>query len=211
MSLMIRLAAVFIPALLSGCMSLSGLDAKNDFTCKAPDGVSCMSISGVSANVDRNNLPSSIKQREKEELTRDISEKNRDKSTGEKHKADAEKDNTQPLPSYAPSPALSPASMLTLGSGTPVRVPPKELRIWIAPAEDSDGDLHEQRYVYVVVNDGRWMVDAVRLNTRNKYTRFQPLLSSANSSTETPPRTAKGSQPPVQNPPKPVAVQPEEQ
>lgn len=211
MSLTIRPAVIFIPALMSGCMSLSGLDAKSDFTCKAPDGVSCMSISGVSANVDRNNLPSSIKQREKEELTRDISEKNSGKPAGDEKRSDAANSNTQPMPSYASSPSLSPANMLTLGSGTPVRVPPKELRIWIAPAEDSDGDLHEQRYVYVVVNDGRWMVDAVRLNTRNKYTRFQPLLNSANTSTETPPRAGKNAQPPVQTSPKPAAVQPEEQ
>lgn len=175
-----HLAAVSTVAMLGGCMNLSGLDGKSEFTCGAPNGVSCMSISGVSANVDRNNLPSSIKEREQEELTRDINSGESSKSS-ENKKTDS-KDGAS-IPSYGATPTLSPTTMLTLGSGTPIRVPPKEMRIWMAPSEDSDGDLNEQRYIYVVVNDGRWMVDAARLNTRNKYTRFQPLVSQTNEVT----------------------------
>lgn len=175
-----RLTILGTTLMMSGCASwLSGLDGKSEFTCGAPNGVSCMSISGVSGNVDRGNLPSSIREREKNELTRDI---NGSKDTEKPKKGSS--GPAAPLPSYGAEPVLSPASMLTLGSGTPVRVPPKEIRIWMAPTEDTDGDLHEQRYIYVVVNDGRWMVDAVRLNTRNKYTRFQPLLSQSNVATE---------------------------
>jgi len=40
----------------------------------------------------------------------------------------------------------------------PVRVPPKVIRIWIAPWEDADGDLHQPGYIFSEINDkrGRW-------------------------------------------------------
>lgn len=179
--------SIFVSAastlLLSGCMNLSGLDAKKEFTCEAPDGVSCMSISGVAANVDRNNLPKTVKQLEQEELARDVSTNSSAQKPTEEKPSDAK---PQAIPSYGAEPVLSPANMLTLGSGTPVRVPPKELRIWMAPTEDTDGDLNEQRYIYVVVNDGRWMVDATRINPRSKYTNFQPLLGASPTSSSKP-------------------------
>lgn len=174
---LIGLAVVLSTSLLGGCMNLSGLDAKSDFTCKAPDGVSCMSISGVSANVDRNNLPKSIKKREKDELTRDVNKPGTEKSS--KSEEPQSTDTSAPA-AYETAPTVSPATMPTLESGTAIRVPPKEMRIWMAPVEDTDGDLNDQRYIYVVVNDGRWILDAARMNTRNKYTRFEPLVNQSN-------------------------------
>jgi len=193
-----RLTVIGGAVALGGCVNLSGLDGKSEFTCSAPNGVSCMSVSGVSANVDRGNLPSSVKTREQEELTRDLdeSDKGKDKAS---IKTESTSDGKASQMAYGAAPIVSPALMPTPGSGTPIRVPPKELRIWLAPTEDSDGDLHDQRYIYVVVNDGRWMLDATRLNTRDKYTRFQPLGGfGANAET---PESGK------QRPPTPVAGQ----
>lgn len=43
---------------LTGCSSLmTGLDGQEGFSCKAPDGISCASLSGVYANAVQNNLP----------------------------------------------------------------------------------------------------------------------------------------------------------
>ena len=43
---------------LTGCSSLmTGLDGQGGFSCKAPDGISCASLSGVYANAVQNNLP----------------------------------------------------------------------------------------------------------------------------------------------------------
>jgi conjugal transfer pilus assembly protein TraV len=41
----------------------------------------------------------------------------------------------------------------------PLRVPPKVIRIWIAPWEDGDGDLHQPEYIYSEISDkrGRWL------------------------------------------------------
>ena len=51
-------AAVLVPAILGGCAStMSGFDGGSQFACKAPDGVTCSSLSGVYANAVANNLP----------------------------------------------------------------------------------------------------------------------------------------------------------
>ena len=42
---------------LAGCMSLSGLSGNSSYACKAPDGVTCQSVSGTYANAVANNLP----------------------------------------------------------------------------------------------------------------------------------------------------------
>ena len=43
---------------ISGCSSMmTGLDGQGSFSCKAPDGISCASLSGVYANAVQNNLP----------------------------------------------------------------------------------------------------------------------------------------------------------
>jgi len=51
-------------------------------------------------------------------------------------------------------------SMAGAVENRPVRIPPKIIRIWVAPWEDADGDLHgEPELIYSEVNDkrGRWL------------------------------------------------------
>lgn len=42
-------------------LGMTGLDSSKSFTCKAPPGISCSSLSGVYANAVADNLPSSAK------------------------------------------------------------------------------------------------------------------------------------------------------
>lgn len=53
------LAGWIVPVMLglSGCANMTGLDGQGSFSCKAPDGISCASLSGVYANAVQNNLP----------------------------------------------------------------------------------------------------------------------------------------------------------
>ena len=44
--------------LLAACTNMSGLSGSSSFACKAPDGVTCDSVSGTYANAVQNNLPS---------------------------------------------------------------------------------------------------------------------------------------------------------
>ncbi|MEW6682675.1 MAG: type IV conjugative transfer system lipoprotein TraV [Nitrospirota bacterium] len=57
----------------------------------------------------------------------------------------------------APSTPAKPAAPPSLAEGQPpIRSAPKILRVWIAPWIDDEGDLHQEGYVYVVVDHGAW-------------------------------------------------------
>lgn len=55
---------------------------------------------------------------------------------------------------------------LEISDPRPIRLPPVVLRIWTAPWEDADGDLHNAGYIYTEVEQrrGRWLFgeEAVR-------------------------------------------------
>lgn len=134
-------AAVLGGVLLSGCAStMSGLDGEAKFACKAPEGVSCASLSGVYANAVADNLPGLRK---------------------DKPAPTVAQQTPPPIQGRAPS------------SGEPIRTPPKVLRLWIAPWEDADGDLHDQSYVYVVADRGRWVIEH---NQRRIIDRYRPTF-----------------------------------
>lgn len=124
---------------LAGC-SFSGLDASNKFSCKAPDGVACASMTGVYANLQANNLPS-----------QQIS-----------HGASLATTTKTPAPGSA---VLS----RPLFSGSPIRSAPRELRLWFAPWEDADGDLYDQSYAYLVIDNGQWLIAHNQRRIRDLY------------------------------------------
>lgn len=147
----------FLPILglaLSGCSSMSGYDAKTSFACKAPDGVLCESMSGIYANAEAKNLP------------------------GQKIRHDGA--------SAAPTGTMADAAigLLTkpITSGTPLRSAPLVLRVWFSPWEDADGDLHDQSYVYLPVNSGRWLIEHNRRRIADSY---RPVRAPAAAATVT--------------------------
>ena len=128
---------------LNGCAgSLTGLEGESKFACKAPDGVTCSSLSGIYANAVANNLPALRKEGK-----------------------GAQAATTQTKEALITGAVAS--------SGDPLRIQPKVLRIWIAPWEDTEGDLHDQSYLYVVANSGRW---AIEHSQRQIVDRYRPTF-----------------------------------
>ena len=172
------LAAISIGAasLITGCGSMSGLDANSSFSCKAAPGVNCQSISGVHQNASAGNLPF---QRE---------ESNVDKTAeGEKKSYGAPRVEGK----------VSPREKNAQYSGMPVRQPPLVLRVWMAPYEDESGDLHDQSYFYTMVHSGKWMIEANRTAISNQFKPIYPLNRATQSSQEQAPAD-KEAQPLVQ-------------
>lgn len=132
------ISALICVAALAGCTSMSGLDSSSNFACKAPDGVTCTSLSGVYANVVANNFPN---QPAKE-------------GEGVASKMGA------PAPRITGNPA---------SSGDPIRSPQKVVRVWIAPWEDAEGDLHDQSFIYVVQRESEWMIEHNRRAITDRY------------------------------------------
>lgn len=132
---------------LSGC-SVTGLDnASSRFNCNAPRGVPCSSTSGVYANSIAGTLP----------------------STSATPSADSTPTEAAPRPSvplHAPE-ALTLPRRIVPGAGQAIRSMPKQLRVLIFPWVDADNDLHDQAYVYMAVDPGRWLIEHTRAAIRN--------------------------------------------
>lgn len=130
---------------LAGCMSLSGLSGNSSYACKAPDGVTCQSVSGTYANAVANNLPA---------------QRTRAMPTAAPAAA--------PPSSAASAPTVRNASA-DAAQALPLRSAPRILRLWFKPWEDADRDLYDQGYVYVQVDGGRWLVDHAQRAIREAY------------------------------------------
>jgi len=168
-----------IPLLLvlGGCTTFSGYDSGSKFACKAPDGVSCSSMSGVYANAVQDNLPGLGK----------IG--NTDNQSASRTDKVGKADTTQ-LPTDAEDRGLSRIIGKTPQSGEPILIKPKLLRVWIAPWEDSDGDLHDQSYIYMLADYGRWVIEHNRQRIVNEY-RPTSLLSGGNIKDKSSEQSAK--------------------
>ena len=136
-------------ALLPGCLSMTGLTGNEKFACKAPDGVSCTSVSGVYANAQQNNLPAL--------------------------QSSAHTAGKVSAPDGAPArPGTS--ALPVLAAGMPIRSQPRMLRVWIAPWRDEDDTLHDQSYLYVMIDPGQWQVEHSRATTvQRTMRRLKPL------------------------------------
>ncbi len=143
---------------LSGCASsLSGLDATDSYGCKAPEGVSCISVSGIYANSSPGGRLS--------------------------------RGQSAPAKSPTGTPAIYGASSVALAqpaepgaASNGIRSNPRLLRVWVAPWEDSDGDLHEDGYVHMLVDTGRWLIEHVRPTPRSKLDGVAPPVPAADAS-----------------------------
>jgi conjugal transfer pilus assembly protein TraV len=138
---------------LSGCASsMSGVGGTDSYACKAPEGALCTSVSGVYANSVQGT----------------------------------------PQPMKAPAKVVPPAAPAIYGAasivpgrvavsapvGTNIRSNSRVLRVWIAPGEDSDGDLHEEAVIHVLVDTGRWLIEHVRPAVRSRVDGVAPPVPS---------------------------------
>ncbi|KDN94726.1 type IV conjugative transfer system lipoprotein TraV [Hydrogenovibrio marinus] len=145
-------------SVLSGCASISGYEnAKNTFSCKAPEGVSCTSVSGTYANAEADNLPSQQVGKDRKKVQ---SSSNNDDSV-------YDEDDILALSNPKPKKKIvvhkgqlsNKVTGIAPETGKPVYNDPKVMRIWFAPWEDRDKVLHDQSFVYVVIQKGRWNLE----------------------------------------------------
>ena len=87
-----------------------------------------------------------------------------------------------------------------------MRANARVLRVWIAPWEDSDGDLHEDAFVHVLVDTGRWLIEHVRPASRNRMESVAPPIASVQDSA--PPKAPSDSTSPADRFPPPPGTMP---
>jgi conjugal transfer pilus assembly protein TraV len=150
----LRLLAALVAWLgLPGCTSLAGLGGSTEFKCSAPSGVPCQSVSGVSANHRAGTLPAQLAAR------------------GSSSQAPVEDVATSPPAGRTAAPrryfsAQTQPAAAPLGA---IRSEPTLIRIWLAPWEDADGDLHDQSTIYLQIDAGRWLIEHNRAQIQRAF------------------------------------------
>lgn len=64
-------------------------------------------------------------------------------------------------------------------AGMPVRSSVTTLRVWWAPWEDSDGDVNDQSYSYMVIDPGHWEIERVRNQISAQYSPKKGKLDAS--------------------------------
>ncbi|WP_186156196.1 type IV conjugative transfer system lipoprotein TraV [Burkholderia gladioli] len=152
---------------LSAC-SFSGYDASSSFACKAPEGVLCNSMSGIYANAMAHNLPEQ-RVHTGSGATTNVTLGSYAKDVDSDRSASSASRSTRAAAGTAATGILPRA----LDSGAPVRTASREMRIWFAPWQDADADLHDQEYVYLIVDSGHW---SIAHNQERIRAAFRPVM-----------------------------------
>lgn len=97
-----------------------------------------------------------------------------------------------PKPASKPDQGVEVLKNMNYSAKVPMRISPKIIRIWIAPWEDSDGDLHQPGYVFSEINDkrGRWLFG------EKETTGSQPMLKPIERVQNDPDDQKKGAEKP---------------
>lgn len=175
--------------LLSGCSTLTGLDAASTFSCPAEPGVACSSLSATYAASEAGALPY---QQDKVDQTKATAsqetmrshrlhstdgyvatsfEEEREPASDkaeEKRKAARSPspltESDRPQSSALESAAFQPQRIreASLEEALPRRMPELLLRIWVAPWTDAEGDLHDAALLYARIREAQWATAARR-------------------------------------------------
>ena len=148
------LVVAMFGAILSGCSTtMSGLGGSSEFNCKAPVGIPCRSVSAVDHAVQTGQVgragPSA------QTPTSSV-------APGELPSRPAIYQNEGGVAGAVQVRTIVPAGSdgaegdASLGA---IRSEATVIRIWIAPYEDNDGDLHEASRVYLQIDSGRWLIE----------------------------------------------------
>lgn len=163
--LLLTLIAV---AALSGCSNMSGIGGTSEFNCKAPVGVPCRSVSAVDHAVRSGQL---------EQMPEAV------KPTPSGFRAGSASAD-EAMPAYKAGTARQVSMRATMDDEDvnlgAIRSEPTIIRIWVAPYEDSDGDLHEASRVYLQIDSGRWLIER---NQQRIRTQFAPTAARAAAAT----------------------------
>ena len=150
------LATLPLALALSGCGTLTGLNAENDFSCPMTPGVSCRSLSDTYEDSVRGRTPDRIE---------------RDKAieAASKGLPEIEGTNGKAADEMPPGPAIrtvkadaaqaseaAPAARAPERRSSPKRLPEVIVTIWIAPWTDDEGDFHEGEMIHARAFDARW-------------------------------------------------------
>lgn len=146
LSLVLRTSAVvFFTATVAGCSSLN--IGSSDFACPGyPDGVQCMSTRDVYAATNDGGVPNA--------MGSNVSEAQSFDAHWQDTKGQLRGTNIDPVR----DPVSAYVAPRLPDKPVPVRTPAQVMRIWVAPWEDTNGDLNVSGYLYTEIEPRRWIL-----------------------------------------------------
>ena len=115
-------------------LTLAGCASGPKYACGTPEGVTCLPVSAVYAS-SSGATPALV-----------------DAASGEEVPTEG---GTEAVANRSRAEAARPV-VATVQPGEPILTAPRVLRLWIAPWEDAAGDLHDETFLYLRIDDGRW-------------------------------------------------------
>jgi len=143
------LTLISLPLLLSGC-------ASPKYACGVPDGIGCKPLSDVHRMAKDGTLKmrSAPNNREEEKPKKQSAKSDLHKLAGRPSTITKTDDNAAVIPVKKSTPEV-----VTVTPGAPILIPPRTMRVWVARWPDEDGTLHDETYLYLKLDNGRWVVE----------------------------------------------------
>lgn len=174
---------------LTGCGSLTGLNASDDFSCPMTPGVQCRSLSDTYQDSVTGRTPDRLaKEQEIEDAHAtqlnttnqplDTAVKTSDPSEGTHDEAQTMRDGLDKDPHYQgsenqrevhPKTNTQGRTLLRPMPHVPARVPEVIVTIWMAPWTDDEGDFHEGEKIHARAFDARWASARRRADLANQH------------------------------------------
>ena len=134
--------------LLSGCGSITGLHADDDFACPLDADIPCQSTTAVYEK----SMTGTDSDMRDDEIDRRTAQNTLDNTHAQ---PTSEMPRTTATPETESKP-FDPAIVVTHLTERPQRIPEKIVTIWMAPWTDAEGDFHEGERIYARVVEARW-------------------------------------------------------
>ena len=175
--------------LLTGCGSLTGLNASDDFSCPMTPGVQCRSLSDTYQDSVMGRTPDRLAKEQAIEAAHatqsnltnqplDTAVKTSDLEEGTPDKAQTKRDGLDTDPhdqgttnqrEVDPKTHTQGRALLRPMTHVPARVPEVIVTIWIAPWTDDEGDFHEGEKIHARAFDARWASARRRADLANQH------------------------------------------
>lgn len=153
----LSLTLLLLPLLITGC-------ATPKYACGVPDGIGCKPLSEVHRMARDGTLKmrAAPNNREGEETQSKKSKRTPAAQADVLRPASGAKTNTasDPGSEFIALPRIT-ANVVTVTPGAPILIPPRTLRVWVARWPDDGGTLHDETYLYLRLDNGRWSMEGM--------------------------------------------------
>ncbi len=165
--------------LLTACLSAAGCAVgQSEYSCSGiPDGVQCHNARDVldaSKHSDGRVTNADFGDKKGEEIKSDKKEEAGKSSTGQKDKEGEARASATHVPDEE-------------NGALPLRTPSRVMRVWYAPWETAEGDLHVAKIVYTEVEARRWTIGKnASVNVVRDISPLEPVPPARNTSAAAP-------------------------